>query len=473
MRGRLVGWLCLVAIGWTPPALARQAAPSSLKAGAARVEITPPASSLGPTDSIRDPLFVRAMVIGNATDCAVLIGADVIGLGDALVRTAIDRASAATGCAAENFVVSATHTHSSAATLRRGPPADAAAIEQALVKAAIDARAAMRPARIGFATRSLDLNINRDLLLDGRWVQGPNPGGPSDKSLAVLEVLDTDGLPIGVYVNYAMHPINFYMSGVVSADFAGEASRYIERRYGADSVAIFAQGASGDQNPAFVGPMNRLSRARAGVAGTMAVTAPPPWRPGVESTTDVRNRFEALAKPVPADRLPAYRAAIADVSDIVTATGTIIGEAVIDTMRFRTPAPVARATIRGVSTTVSCPGRDRLDADDPVREGALPPYADGRLVTIRVGVVRLGDAHIVTVDGEVYSEIGLRLRRETPGTQLMMTTLANGAANSGYIYSDAARDNLTFQVIGSRLKPGCAETAIVEAAKALIARLAS
>ena len=51
-----------------------------------------------------------------------------------------------------------------------------------------------------------------------------------------------------------------------------------------------------------------------------------------------------------------------------------------------------------------------------------------------------------------------------PNRKTMMTTLANGAANSGYIYSDAANTRLTFQVISSRLKPGCAQAGIVGAA---------
>ncbi|HEX4808998.1 MAG TPA: hypothetical protein VH325_08715 [Bryobacteraceae bacterium] len=39
----------------------------------------------------------------------------------------------------------------------------------------------------------------------------------------------------------------------------------------------------------------------------------------------------------------------------------------------------------------------------------------------------------------------------------VVVTLANGMANSGYIYSEEAYSHLTFQVIGSRLQPGCAE----------------
>jgi len=42
-----------------------------------------------------------------------------------------------------------------------------------------------------------------------------------------------------------------------------------------------------------------------------------------------------------------------------------------------------------------------------------------------------------------------------------VVTLANGVANSGYIPNDAAFGVFTFQVLSSRLKPGCAETAIV------------
>jgi neutral ceramidase len=50
-----------------------------------------------------------------------------------------------------------------------------------------------------------------------------------------------------------------------------------------------------------------------------------------------------------------------------------------------------------------------------------------------------------------------------------MVTLANGMANSGYIPNDTASGALTFQVLGSKLKPGCAETAIVNGLLDLIA----
>ena len=66
------------------------------------------------------------------------------------------------------------------------------------------------------------------------------------------------------------------------------------------------------------------------------------------------------------------------------------------------------------------------------------------------------------VDGEVFTTIAQRFKRESPFKHSMMTTLTNGMAGSGYIPNDAAFGYNTFEVVSSRLKPGCAETAIVD-----------
>jgi len=87
-----------------------------------------------------------------------------------------------------------------------------------------------------------------------------------------------------------------------------------------------------------------------------------------------------------------------------------------------------------------------------------------------VGVLRIGEVHFVSVNGEVYSQIGMRIKAEAPASKTIVVTLANGSAGSGYIYSDEAYSHLTFQVIGSRLKPGCAEGRIVSTALDLMRR---
>ena len=102
------------------------------------------------------------------------------------------------------------------------------------------------------------------------------------------------------------------------------------------------------------------------------------------------------------------------------------------------------------------------------RENYDPGYEPADDVHIGVGLVRLGDIALVSVSGEIYTEIGYRLKHELPASNLVVVTLADGPFESGYIYSDKAANHLTFQVIGSRLQPGHAEKGIVEAAKRLM-----
>ena len=93
---------------------------------------------------------------------------------------------------------------------------------------------------------------------------------------------------------------------------------------------------------------------------------------------------------------------------------------------------------------------------------------DGEPVNIRIGVLSVGSAAFAMVDAEVYNSIAQRLKKESPLADTVMVTLADGAANSGYIPSDDAYGHNTFQVLGSRLKPGCAENGIVNGELELI-----
>ena len=68
----------------------------------------------------------------------------------------------------------------------------------------------------------------------------------------------------------------------------------------------------------------------------------------------------------------------------------------------------------GWAGDVACPGRVRLDADNPVRENVFPGYKDGPDVTLKVGVLRIGDINLVTMNGEAYSQTAMRLKAEAP-----------------------------------------------------------
>lgn len=443
------------------------APPFPLKAGASMVDIAPKQNDLEhSTDIIRDRLFARAIVVQGGESCAVLVGLDLGGVRNPLVDAALPRLSSATGCPISNIVISATHTHSqNTSGLGQGAPS-AEVVADAIVKAATDAKAKMVSARVGYGRTMVDLNVNRDLFNSKlKWRQEPNVDAPSDKTLSVVEFIGPDYVPIGVYMNYAMHLINFYLSRVVSADFPGEASRYIEANFNHRTVAIFSQGNSGDQNPLL--RERGLSSYLNGHTETIETIGEPPTQPANVAQGFNPAAAQAAMKGVPKENLEAYHLAVERVGMDVTMMGTLIAEKALYLMRHEIRTTDS-ARIWGGEENLTCPGRDRLDRDNPVRENAMPPYKDGADVNLTVGLVRIGDINFAWVNGEVYTNIGLKLKAASPASKLMVVTLANGAANSGYIYSNDAYSHLSFQVIGSRLKPGRAEGKIVDAAVELM-----
>ena len=441
----------------------RTAAQSSFRVGAARLDITPPADPANPSSGkyAHERLFVRAIVLDNGTARAALIAADQGGLSEQVWQAASKQIAAELNCPVENIVMSATHTHSGWGPggfpgmrgLRPDPNAPPPPIVGQVVDAVRQAKAKLQPARVGFGTGKSYLNVNRDTIDSETrlWTQAPNLDGPSDKTVAVVEFLAPHGEPIAVYMDYAMHPVNGFLAGITSADFAGATSRYVEQAFNDKTVALFVQGASGDQNPLYLR------------AGTNAMAS----QSGVPITGYVMTR-ESVEAPLrdgkvnagPVD--PNVRDTLERVMD---SEGVLLGEEVIRVMT-NIQRLDASAGIAAAQKTVTCPGRKRTDN---AREGTPGTYEDGDPVNIRLGVMRIGNIALTSVNAEIYSPIALRLKHESPMANTFMVTLANGAANSGYIPNDTAFGAYTFQVLGSRLKPGCAESAIVNGLLDLIA----
>ena len=110
------------------------------------------------------------------------------------------------------------------------------------------------------------------------------------------------------------------------------------------------------------------------------------------------------------------------------------------------------------SKIITCPGRNRLNKG---RAGYEGKYEDADPIELRLGLIMLDNIPITSVNAEIFNYIAVRLKNESPYTRTMMATITNGTARSGYIPNDAAYSFQTFEVLSSRLKPGYAESAIV------------
>lgn len=439
------------------PALAQ----GRLSVGAARIDITPAFDSANPPSGkyAHEKLYVRAIVLDTGTTRAALIGADQGGLSDAIWQMASKQIAAELKCPIENILISATHTHSAwgpggfrAVTDANAPPPP---IISQIVDAVRQAKAKLQPARVGFGTGNSYLNVNRDAIDSDThlWTQAPNLDGPSDKTVAVVEFVGSTGEPIAAYMDYAMHPVNGFLAGFTSADFAGAASRYVEEAFSDKAVAVFAQGASGDQNPLFLRASTNALASRSGVPITGYVMT--------------REPIEAPIRDGKVNAGPLSPQVRDQLERIMDSEGVLLGEEVIRIMTNIRRLD-ASPSIAAEQKMVTCPGRKRIDSG---REGKPGTYVDGEPVAIRLGVLRIENIVLASVDAELYTAIGLRLKQESPMANTVLVTLANGRANSGYIPNDTAFGALTFQVLGSNLKPGCAESAIVNGLLDSIANL--
>src|SRR5260370_24824799 len=101
----VVCWLC-----WG----AAISAQGTLRAGAARVDITPLADTAHRPSGkyANEKLYVRAIVLDNGTARAALVGADQGGLSEGIWQAASKQIASELHCPVENIVMSATHTHS-------------------------------------------------------------------------------------------------------------------------------------------------------------------------------------------------------------------------------------------------------------------------------------------------------------------------------------------------------------------------
>ena len=397
---------------------------------------------------------MRAIVVDNGSARAVLIGADQGMLSELIWTAASKQIAQEVDCPVANIIMSATHTHSgwgAGAPIPRGGPMAAPdpnlpppPIVAQILDAVRQAKAKLQPARMGFGTGFSYLNVNRDAIDPEThlWTQAANLDGSSDKTVAVLKFESPTGEPIAAYIDYAMHPVNGYLAGFISADFAGATSRWVEQAYGDKMVAVFAQGASGDQNPLYLRAATNTLASRGGAPITGNVLTREPIEAAVRD-----------GKVTPQNPDPKVRD---NLERVMESEGVLLGEEVIRVMS-NTKRMESSPAIVADQNVVTCPGRHRTDT---AREGTPGTYTAGDAVNIRLGALRIGNVVLTSVDAEIYSTIARRLKEQSPMANTVVVTLANGTANSGYIPNNASFGAYTFQVLSSRLQPGCAEGAI-------------
>jgi len=394
-----------------------------LRAGAARVEITPAASAHLPiwgyddppprSEGVHDPLHVRALVFDDGKQRAAIVSCEVLLIPNLLWQDAARRISTEAGIPGDNLMLVAVHNHAGPVLETKSDDKTvmtpyAQTVVNGIVEAVLRASEKLKPARVGFGAGKADLNVNRRARMagGGYWI-GVNPDGPSDKTVGVVKVEDLSGHAIAVVINYAVHCVMLgYMNREISADLAGATSNFVEHQLGDPVVALWTSGAAGDQNPT---QLNLVS-----------------------------SDFDAVA-----------------------AYGMYLGEEVVriaQNVRSREPRHV-----QGRQRAVSCPGQQ-------VAPGNLPrdkyEFRDADPVPVRLSLLMIGNTVLAGVSGEPFTRVWQQLKTQAPFSHLLMLTHCNGT--SGYLPDAAAYEQVSYEIATSHVKRGCAETSVVDGLLAMM-----
>lgn len=400
--------------------------PVLLKAGVARKDITPAkpvtmsgyAGRTGLSQGVHDPLSARAIALEQDGKRLVLVSTDLIGFYQAgpVIRNAI-----LTECRLESseLFLAAIHTHSAPTpTLdpEKGPASNVEYtqwLEKQMIDMVREALGNMAPAQLGFGSGSSPVGVNRREPVAAaankpdKVKLGRNPAGVTDPEVQVLKLARAGSdEPLAVLFAYATHstsmgPRNLLIGG----DVHGLAAQFIEKYLGHGAIAPDFAGASGDIDPWF----------------------------------RVLPSFETAGGWVPEPVL----------------LGTMLGEEVVHVQKG-IQKPVAGGPIRTAIATVALPAKPRE---------ATAAAAEARPAEMTVSVARVGEVAFVGLGGEVFNEIGRKIKAASPFAHTVIVTHCNG--NAGYLPTTAAYPDGGYEVQSSRFAPGADERVVQEAVRML------
>lgn len=402
------------------------AAQGTLKAGAARVDITPlpdefPYQARGerPYVGVHDAVYARALVLDDGEREIAIVVVDVT-----MIPKPQEISKAIAGelrIPVVNLMLAATHTHNVPLVSYHGGEPDAAQaremdrVKRGAIEAANKAKENLQPARIAFSRGEAWVNVNNGEQAGIK--DGFDPQGPSDKSLDVLDVQGVDGAPIALLVDYATHAEVMFRSVTkdngyeVSGDLPGAVARIIENQSVNSPVVLFASAAAGDQLSILksLQPAGNLPVADEGAPG---------W-----AILDAQARRLA--------------------NSVLRVTANM-------------PAGDSQVTLSAAVKTVECPGQHLR----PNRETGRAEVEEKPPVEIPLSILRINNIVLAGVAGDVGSEIGMKFKAASPLPDSTMITMTSGSI--GYILADASYEHPGHGVMGSPLKQGCAEKAVVQ-----------
>jgi neutral ceramidase len=381
LQTRLLPWLLLAVLA--------SGARAEFRAAAVKIDISPktPQWLMGygarQSTGIHDPIFHRIAALSDGSTEVYIVASDLCLFSPSVYDAFTAELQRETGIEPRQIWWTVTHSHS---TPEVGPPGMYDILLQgrsehpwnreylAFVKSALlvgikQARAELGPARIAIGTGMARANINRRARdVDGRISLGLNPDGPTDRQIGIIRLERLDGSTIGLLANYAMHGTVLGPSFVqVSGDGPGVVSAYLEEKLGVP--ALYINGAAGNLAPIY-------------------------------TVQELRNAH-----------LGEFR--------------VLLGDKILDANRSLGPGSANVGVWLG-EKWIETPRKQGLGWSEELKAYGATSPAGVDLVRIPVRFLRLNDTVLWGAPLELFCEIAIRVRNESPFRHTFFFGYANG-----------------------------------------------
>ena len=411
-----------------------------LKAGAARVNITPPYGTIIngdflPTYSrvIHDSLYARALAFDNGQQKFIFVVVDNMTLDAGLINIAKALIRSETGLVSEQVMISCTHSHSTGSVIETATvQADLSYrlfIPARIARAALLALNNLQPARIAWGHIDVPKHVScrRWYMKPGFpmmnpfgeeekvWMNPPagsefldRPVSPVDPQVSYLAVKTTDNKWISILANYSTHYVGGFPSNTISGDYYGEMDNQLKAKLKAGNgfVGIMSNGTSGDVNTF---DFRLTKNYPSGDYEKMTIIA-----------HEISDSIIKSLKNVKWSEQPVFRVSGADL-----------------TVNRRQPTAEvlawAKERVREADFT-------KLGTADKASDDIRSSYAldivkldfyEPLFYKLPLQAMRLGEGTIGTLPGEFFSETGLKLKKNAPCNYYFTISLANGQV--GYV----------------------------------------
>ena len=433
-----------------PLLCASQILAGDFRVGAAKVDITPKdGTPLGGyfrfrgSAGVLDPLFAKTIVFEKEGTHAAIVALDLSGTVRPVVEAARKAIQEQCGIEGDHVMISGTHTHTGPQQPRgslmddltkvNSPPGVAyiSSLPALIAQSVKEAKAKLAPAKVSVAMGKAEgISFNRRVLRAGeaKAIWQPQkinpatdkPAGPVDPEVGVLAFhgAGADATPLASLLNFAMHPTSVGSGVKISADYPGVFTKLVSERHGPEMISVFANGCCGNINHGDYLTGKRRSTLELGTALADAANAAwPDLKPLNTFAPRIRSELVTLQRRKFSDE------DIAKAKDVTT-----------------------RMFTENLGTV---PMAEAVCIMETLAKQSIP-------LEVEVQVIAFSDeVAIVSLPGEIFVELGLAIKKQSPFKHTFIAELANGSM--GYVPNREAYPQGNYEIVSARGEAGSGE----------------